>query len=111
MSSPFLIVSGVTAAAVLAGAALLHLIPRLGAPGRRCSDALCRAPGLDLLVTYFTVAPLIVGPIVAGWLGLAGALVGQIVGLLVWQVLHELANRKHVRGPRIVKTINAKVGR
>jgi hypothetical protein len=106
----FLLVAGCTAAAIVLGAGLLHLIPRLGAAGRRASAWLCRAPGLDLLITYFTVAPLFVGPAVAGWRGFAGAVVGQVLGLLLWQTAHELANRHHVRGPRIVKVLNRVFG-
>ena len=30
--------------------------------------------------------------------------------MLVWQFAHELANRRHVRGPRIVKVLNRIVG-
>jgi hypothetical protein len=98
-------------AALLAGAGLLHLIPRMGSAGRRLSAALCRAPGLDLLVTYFTVAPLFAGPIAAGWAGFFGAIVGQVSSVLVWSWLHELAHRDAVRGPRIVKVINGLIGR
>jgi hypothetical protein len=99
-----------TMIALLALAGLLHLVPRLGGAGRRLSDALCRAPGLDLLVLYFTVLPLIVGPIVGGWAGLGGAIVGQVAAVLIWIQLHELANRDAVRGPRIVKALNGIVG-
>jgi hypothetical protein len=97
--------------ALLAGAGLLHLIPKLGKGGRRLSAALCRAPGLDLLVTYFTVAPLFAGPIAAGWAGFFGAIIGQVASVLVWSWLHELAHRDAVRGPRIVKVINSLIGR
>src|SRR5436189_219886 len=83
---------------MLVGAAILHLIPRLGAAGRRMSDALCRAPLLDVTMTYFTVLPLLIGPLVAGWIGLAGAALGQVVGVILWMRIHELANRKHTRG-------------
>jgi hypothetical protein len=107
----FLFFSGGTACAILLGAGLLHLIPRLGAAGRRASDWFCRAPGLDLLITYFTVAPLVVGPALFGWKGLAAAGVGQDVGMILWQWMHELAHRDAIRGPRIVKVINARVGR
>jgi hypothetical protein len=107
---PFLLVAGFTTAAILLGAGLLHLIPRLGHTGRRVSEALCRAPGLDLMITYFTVAPLFVGPIVAGWRGFAGAAVGQVAGMLIWQTAHEWAHREHVRGPRIIKVLNRIVG-
>jgi hypothetical protein len=103
--------AGVTLAALLGGAALLHLVPRFGSAGRRTSDWLCHAPGLDWVVAYFTVLPLIVGPLAAGWAGLIGAVIGQVVAVHLWTLLHELANREVVRGPRIVKVINRIVGR
>src|SRR6476646_2675538 len=107
----FLSITGCTAVAILLGAGILHLIPRLGAAGKTLSATLCRAPGLDLVVTYFTVAPLFIGPIVGGWRGLAGGVVGQIVGMLIWQWMHELANLNAARGPRIVKVLNGLFGR
>src|SRR5678815_3589399 len=94
MIAPFLTVAGSTLGAILLGAGVLHLLPRLGAPGRSLSAAFCRAPLLDVPITYFTVLPLIVGPVVAGWRGLAGAIVGQVAGVLVWTVIHEVVNRK-----------------
>src|SRR5687768_1599750 len=111
MTTTFLTVAGVTLAAMLLGAGVLHLIPKLGAAGRRVSAAFCRAPLLDVPITYFTVAPIFVGPIVAGWIGLAGAVVGQVAGVLAWTWLHEITHRRDVRGPRIVKVINRSVGR
>jgi hypothetical protein len=110
MFMTFIQVAGFTLAAILLGAGILHAIPKLGNAGRRVSQALCRAPLVDIPITYFTVAPLFVGPFVAGWVGFVGAVVGQVSGVLVWTVLHELANRRHVRGPRIVKVINRAVG-
>ncbi len=98
------------AGAMLVGAGILHLIPRLGEAGRRISAALCHAPGLDLVVFYFTVLPLIAGPAFAGWRGLIGAIVGQIAGVLIWTNLHELAHRQEVRGPRIVRVLNGIIG-
>ncbi|MGA9579690.1 MAG: hypothetical protein WBV90_18915, partial [Terrimicrobiaceae bacterium] len=50
---------------LLMGAGLLHLLPRMGQAGERLSDACCRAPLLDVIVCYFTILPLIVGPLVA----------------------------------------------
>jgi hypothetical protein len=107
----YLLSVGVTAAALLAMAAVLHLIPRLGPGGKRTSESLCRAPLLDVLITYFTAAPLIVGPAVAGWIGLAGAVTGQVLAVMIWTPLHELAHPEARRGPRIVHTINRRVGR
>lgn len=119
---PFLQIMLATLAPMLAGAALLHLIPRLGGAGSALAAALCRAPGLDLVITYFTAAPMIAGPIVGAQLhegsalagallGLAAAVAGQILAVMLWTVAHEFANRKHLKGPRIVHTLNRKVGR
>lgn len=108
----FLLVAGVTLGAMLAGAGVLHLLPRLGPPGRAISRAVCRVPMLDLAITYFTIAPLAAGPIYAGWPGLGGAVAGQVAGVLLWGWAHELRHWPTVRrGPRIVTTINAMVGR
>src|ERR1043165_4775428 len=108
---PTLTIGAATLGGVLLGAGVLHLVPRLGAPGRALSAALCRAPGLDLVITYFTVAPLIVGPILFGWRGCAGAVAGQVAGVILWGWLHELAHVDAWRGPRIVTTLNRIVGR
>jgi hypothetical protein len=111
MHITFLFVAGGVCGALLAGAMVLHLLPRLGSPGRQASAALCRAPGLDIVVTYFTVAPLFVGPMIGGWRGFVGAVVGQVAAVLIWTWLHELAHRDEMRGPRIVKVVNRLVGR
>lgn len=112
--------------ALLAAAALLHAIPRLGGPGRALSEWLCRAPGLDLVITYFTAAPFVFGPAYAvrlhalgetAWtlhpvaVGLLATVAGQVVAVCIWTVAHELVHRDQLRGPRIVHTLNRKVGR
>lgn len=119
-----LIVAGHTAALLL-GALALHAIPRLGAPGRALSAWLCRAPGLDLMITYFTALPLATGPIAGAillrdaaggaiwwgpWAGLAAAIAGQVLTVMLWTVAHELIHRNEIRGPRIVTQINRTVG-
>lgn len=110
--TPILIVAGATLIAMLAGAALLHLLPRLGSPGRALSAAMCRVPLLDLAITYFTIVPLVAGPVYAGWRGLLGAIIGQVAAVLLWGWAHELRHLKTVRrGPRIVTTLNRMVGR
>jgi hypothetical protein len=93
-------VAGGTFAGLLLVAGLLHLFPRLGRAGRRVAEACTRAPGLDWLVVYFTVVPLIVGAIIGGWAGLAGAVIGQVAAVLVWSRLHELFNRDWVNVSR-----------
>jgi len=40
-----------------------------------------------------------------------GAIIGQVLGMLVWMFGHELANRRHMHGPRIVTFLNRTVGR
>ena len=95
---------------LLTGAALLHLLPRLGRTGQRLSDACCRAPLLDLIVFYFTILPLVAGPLLAGWRGLILALLAMLVTLLGWQTIHEAVHRKATKGPRIIKVINKKFG-
>jgi len=100
-----------TIGGLLAGAGLVHLIATLGAIGRRISDALCRAPMVDVVVFYFTALPWVIWPIVAGWLGLAVAVAAQITALLIWIALHELAHPAARRGPRIHGTIVRIIGR
>jgi hypothetical protein len=107
----FLLVAGGTVGGLLLVAFGLGLLPGLGSVGRTIGDALCRAPLLDVLITYFTMVPPVTGAIVGGWLGLFGGIIGQIVSIVVWTQVHELVHRKAVRGPRIVKENNRIVGR
>jgi type IV secretory pathway TrbD component len=91
----------------------------LGKFGRVISDQCICAPGLDVIVFAFTTVPQIIG-MVAGiqyWGGLSGAaggfglgVAGQVAGLVLWTIGHELANPEARRGPRIVKFLNQHVG-
>src|SRR5881398_2223180 len=83
----------------------------LGIAGAALGAKLCRAPGLDLVVSLFTWIPPTVLGIVFGWRGVVGSIIGQVLGMLVWMFAHELANRTHVNGPRIVSFLNRTVGR
>jgi len=96
--------------AVLLGSGVLHLLPRLGPPGRGLSGWFCRGIGLDLMITHFTVMPMFVGLYIASIAGLIGAIIGQAAGMLVWINLHEMSNREACEGARIVKTLNKSVG-
>jgi hypothetical protein len=89
---------------------VLHLLPRLGGAGKAFSAWLCRAPGLDVIVFCFTTVPIIVGPIMYGWAGLFGAVVGMYSALILWTILHELAHPEARNGPRIIKINNKMVG-
>lgn len=100
----FLAIAGGTAVAMLIGALICHLVPQ------RVSDLFCKAPGLDVVITYFTIAPLFIGPILGGWLGLLAGIVGQVLGMITWEALHELAHPNARKGPRIIKVNNRRVG-
>jgi hypothetical protein len=92
-------------------AAILSVIPRLGAGGWKLSERICRAPLLDLVVACFTWLPWVIAAAVAGWGGFFGALAGQAVAMFAWTSGHELVYREAARGPRIVKFLNRTVGR
>src|SRR5438132_6150006 len=74
ITNPLLLIAAATLVGIAAFAGLLHLIPRLGAAGTRISAWLCRAPGLDLIVSLFTWVPPTVLGILYGWRGVAGAI-------------------------------------
>jgi hypothetical protein len=101
---------GLTTGGVLAGTALLHLLPRLGSIGKALSKRLCAGVPLDLVVGYFTVLPLILGPIFGGWAGLLGAVLGQYAGLIGWELAHELAHWKTPGRGAILRAGNLVIG-
>ena len=75
------------------------------------ADRCARAPIVDLLVASITWVPWVWACIFAGWTGLGGAVLGQMVGMYLWCFTHEMIHREAARGPRIVKFINRTVGR
>lgn len=91
-------------------ALLLHLFPRLGPPGRAISAWLCRAPGLDVLLTLFTAAPLIALPIVFGWWAVPAVVLGQWATVIAWTILHELRHASLLKGPKLYRIHNKLVG-
>jgi hypothetical protein len=93
--------------------AVLTLAPRLrtSGDGRTLSDAIARAPLLDLILALLTWIPWMIGCLHAGWTGLLGVLIGQAIVLQTWVFAHDLLHRRAVRGPRIVKFINGRFGR
>jgi hypothetical protein len=95
---------------LLAAAGLLHLVASLGKARQGLLNACCKAPLLDAIVCYFTVLPLIVGPLVSGWAGLVSGAFAQLTTLLIWQTIHEAVHRNAVKGPRIIKVLNQKFG-
>ena len=122
----YLWIAAASAASLLLMAGFIHLVVRSGGAGKALAEAMSRAPLLDLLVAWFTVMPGIAGFFVGAQLGGNGmwwnsllhaligtlaAIVGQVVAMQTWVFLHELANPAARKGPRILKVLNAKVGR
>ena len=115
-----LIVAGGVFACLLVAAGLIHLLGKVGLTG--ITGWFCRAPGLDLWIFYFTILPLFAGPLVlvrrsvetdpwlAGAIGLTAAVIGQMLTVIVWSRLHELAHPGTYKGPRLVASINRNVG-
>jgi len=108
---PIVLFVSCVAVVLLMLAGVLHLMPRLGALGRKISGMCQHAPGLDGLVTIFTVLPWALGAVLFGWWGVLAGVAGQVVAMYVWIFLHEAANSQAVQGPRILKVLNARVGR
>lgn len=91
-------------------ALLLHLFPRLGAPGKAIAAWCCRAPGLDVVVTILTALPWIVGPFIWGWGGLFGGVLGQLVVLIGWTIAHEIWHFRERSRPKLYRVHNRLIG-
>ncbi|MBL0922608.1 MAG: hypothetical protein IBJ10_10850 [Phycisphaerales bacterium] len=104
---------------LLALAGILHALPRMGGVGRAIAAGCIRAPGLDVVIVLFTVAPMVIGaavgvPMERAWLGsLAGCGVGILamaVTLIVWSRIHEALSPKRKKSERIALTMSSIVG-
>lgn len=97
--------------AILASSSLcLHLLPRSGKLGKQFSDTLCYAPGIDLVLFYFMIVPLIVGSLAFGAFGLGIALVAQLSTFWIWIIFHESIHYKSRNEPKIFPTLSGIVG-
>ncbi|MGY6528945.1 MAG: hypothetical protein ACXITR_03365 [Cyanobacterium sp.] len=74
---------------LILGISILHLLPRLGDTGKKLSDRLCYAPGIDLALAYFMPLPLLIGSIIAQWQGVGIALLAEFTSLWIWIFAHE----------------------
>jgi hypothetical protein len=92
--------------ALLTGTIIIHLIPRLGTVGEKISDSLCHAPGVDLILAYFMLMPIIVGLSLEGWIGLGIALVAELSALWIWIIFHEIAHRDRWQEAKISRTMS-----
>jgi len=106
---PFVFAAILSLLAVLGMTLLLSGSRRLPGAGRRLHAALCRAPGLDVVMAALTLAPPVVGGLAAGWPGLLGALLGQAAALPLWAFGHRRIHRRP--GPRLEATQARMVGR
>src|SRR3954454_813385 len=106
-----LLAAGSTFAALFLLTVFLSASSRLGSLARSVANAFTRAPFLDLLVSLFTWIPWLAFGIALGWRGVLGSIVGEMLTLFAWVLVHELTHREAARGPRIVKFLNREVGR
>jgi hypothetical protein len=118
------IFAGSVVVALLLGAISLHALNALGSLGKRLQSILWHAPGLDLLVAFFTNLPW-VAAVVVWWYYpslpfeskplnfgayLLASILAQMLALTLWSWGHEIWHGNARRGPRIVKNLNSKVG-
>src|SRR5262245_24566479 len=75
----------------------------------KLADFCARAPALDLAVAAITWVPWVWAFAFAGWIGIGGAVVGQLIASYLWCFTHEMMHREAARGPRIVKFLNRTV--
>ena len=122
---PLLIFFLTCVAALIASSLVFHALARLGKAGNAICDACARGYLLDLVVFYFTHGAWIAAVIVAwrhpaygkstgDWLivaaYLAAAIAAQALTLVLWSWIHEAMNPGIRKGPRIVSTLNRRVG-
>ena len=89
---------------------LLYLPVVLGKSGKQLSEFLCHAPGIDLVLAYFMLLPLILSCTLIGWFGIIIALTAQLSALWIWIITHELINYRSRHEPKIFPTLSRLVG-
>lgn len=110
---------GACVGALMLSTIVLHVLARLGRLGSAVCDALARGYLLDLAVFYFTHGPWVAAAIVwyrspepgaRLWAFLGAAIAAQSLTLVLWSWMHEAMNPGIRKGPRIVSTLNRRVG-
>lgn len=121
MPEQLVVFAGSTVVGLCTLALLFHVLARLGSLGRAINDACAKAPLLDVVVFAFTHGPWVAAGVV-WWRAEAGggamsllaylvaAIAAQGVSLVIWSWGHELSRPGVRRGPRIVSTLNRRVG-
>ncbi|MGB3495742.1 MAG: hypothetical protein WBA57_23635 [Elainellaceae cyanobacterium] len=97
--STFVLYLGLTSALLL-GALILQSIPLLGTWTKPISQRLTHAPGLDAVVAYFTVLPLVVSVSKLGGWGIVVAVAAEVSAVMAWTFVDE-----RVRSPQ-TKTVS-----
>jgi len=110
---------------LLLSAIVFHVLARMGKFGNAICDACTKGYLLDLTVFYFTHGPWIAAAFVVVrypnygkffdfwdlyWAFLLAAIAAQATTLVLWSWMHEAMNPGIRKGPRIVSTLNRRVG-
>lgn len=85
-------------------------VKKLGRFGEFIERNFSRIPLLDVAVSLFSWIPWTIALIVGGTAALVGTVGGQMIALIVWSWIHDLANPEAARGPRILKFLNKRFG-
>ena len=104
------------------GVVALHAVPSVFDEGRTAAvhRFLEKAPGLDLAITWFTAAPMLLGFLIAhaasrslvvSALGFTAGWLAMCITSAAWCLWHERQHQEKITSSRIVSLLNAKVGR
>ncbi|MBX3389513.1 MAG: hypothetical protein KF691_08670 [Phycisphaeraceae bacterium] len=116
---------GACVVGLLFSALVFHALARMGKFGNAICDACAKGYLLDITVFYFVHGPWVAAAAFAlgrpcvtcftfwdcFWPLLATAILAQMVTLVLWGWMHEAMHPGIRKGPRIVSTLNRKVGR
>ncbi|MGH7241969.1 MAG: hypothetical protein ACREJD_00950 [Phycisphaerales bacterium] len=124
---PLLWFFGACVVGLMLSAIVFHVLARMGKLGNAICDSCAKGYLLDLTVFYFTHGPWVAAIVLwcrsdrpipgvpshsfgsfAAWL--VTAIVAQCVTLVLWSWMHEAMNPGIRKGPRIVSTLNRRVG-
>jgi len=123
---PLLWFFGACVIGLLLSTLVFHVLARMGKFGNAICDACTKGYLLDLTVFYFTHGPWVAAGVVwwkcerpiagshhsfASFAALLGtAVLAQMLTLVLWSWMHEAMNPGIPKGPRIVSTLNRRVG-
>ena len=85
-------------------------LPALGKVGKKVTDFLCHAPGLDIALSIMIWIPWVLAIWLGQWPGFIGCLLGQMTAMQLWVLVHERIQGQDLNGPRIQSYLNQKFG-